>query len=652
MKIRSKLIVILIPLVFLSIFLISYIGVVNFTRSIQSEIINELKLVAINLMDKLSRQMFERTADITFLSNNNILSNPNITLSEKMNYLRSMERAVKAYSSISIYNKSGFKIGDTRNVLIGDNDYQQKFFQEAIKGKTYYSPIPTLTKSLNQYVIQFSAPIYGKNKEFQGVVVANYPINKINDIFNKIISPRNQIDVNSNLIKLDLISNNGTIIYSNYDRKSILHTKPEIQQLVSKHMIQSDLNLINNNVDNSILNGTELFVSASQGDGYLDYKGSGWILILRENTGAVFSDVQNIVNQSIFASTIIIIISIIIILLIARNISTPISKLMKKVIELGKGDYYSKIEINSSDEIGELARQFDLMRQELNKVNSNLNKLVEERTSELKNANEVLKSKEDNLRKLNKELINADLAKEEFMSMVSHELKTPLVPARGYLEIMLRQKKTGILNDKQKKFVDVIYRNILKLEYLVNDVLEVYKLDIGKLRFSKKLENINDLMKSIETESRILIMDKKIDLTFKVLTDKNDYILCDIKRIEQVFSNLIKNSMDFVPLDLGKIIITVDRHEDGKSIKFSVYDNGPGIPAEEADNLFQKFYQIDTSETRKHSGTGLGLVICKGIIEAHGGKIWIDKEYTTGASFVFTIPLANGNEKGGLDITL
>ncbi|HEX5520019.1 MAG TPA: cache domain-containing protein, partial [Candidatus Nitrosocosmicus sp.] len=210
MKIRSKLIVILIPLVFLSIFLISYIGVVNFTRSIESEIVNELKLVAINLMDKLSRQMFERTADITFLSNNNILANPNITLSEKMNYLRSMERAVKAYSSVSIYNKSGVKIGDTRNVLIGDNDYQQKFFQDAAKGKIFYSPIPTLTKSLNQYVIQFSAPIYGKNKELQGVIVANYPINKINDIFNKILSPRNEVAINSNPIKLDLISNNGT----------------------------------------------------------------------------------------------------------------------------------------------------------------------------------------------------------------------------------------------------------------------------------------------------------------------------------------------------------------------------------------------------------------------------------------------------------
>ncbi|HEX5518975.1 MAG TPA: HAMP domain-containing sensor histidine kinase, partial [Candidatus Nitrosocosmicus sp.] len=149
-----------------------------------------------------------------------------------------------------------------------------------------------------------------------------------------------------------------------------------------------------------------------------------------------------------------------------------------------------------------------------------------------------------------------------------------------------------------------------------------------------------------EIESRILIMDKKIDLTFKVLTDKSDYVLCDAKRIEQVFSNLIKNSMDFVPHDLGKIMVTVDRQEEGKSINFSVYDNGPGIPAEEADNLFQKFYQIDTSETRKHAGTGLGLVICKGIIEAHGGKIWIDKDYATGACFVFTLPLAKGKEKG------
>ena len=94
----------------------------------------------------------------------------------------------------------------------------------------------------------------------------------------------------------------------------------------------------------------------------------------------------------------------------------------------------------------------------------------------------------------------ADVAKEEFMSMISHELKTPLVPARGYLEMLLRQKKLGELNEKQKKFINIIYRNILKLEYLVNDVLDIYKLDIGKLRFFKKLVNVEELIKLVVSD--------------------------------------------------------------------------------------------------------------------------------------------------------
>jgi signal transduction histidine kinase len=622
-----------------SISLISYIGLENFTKTMRLEIVNELRLIAINLMDKLSRQLFERTADIAFLSTNNILSNQNITLFDKMNYLRSMERAVKAYSYISIYDKKGLKIGDTRNILIGKNDSKEPFFQQALKGNIYHDSTPKMSQAFNQYVIQFSAPIYGKDRQIQGVVVSGYPINKINDIFSKIITPQKQININSNPIKIDLVTNNGTVIYSNNDRKSILQTKPELQKLILENDI-FDKNPSNNELRHNIINN-EIIVGTAQGNGYLDYKGSGWSLILRENADTIFSDIQKIANQFIIAAAIIIVISIIIILLIARNISLPISKLMEKTIELGKGDYNSEIKVKSSDEIGDLSIKFENMRKEINKVNSNLNKLVEERTIELKEANFDLKLKEENLHKLNKELIMADVAKEEFMSMISHELKTPLVPARGYLEMLLRQKKIGELNEKQKRFIDIIYRNILKVEYLVNDVLDVYKLDIGKLKLSKKLVNIGHLTDSIENDLRLLTNDKHIKLNFEIVVDKNDYIYCDQKRIEQVFSNLIKNSIDFVPDDFGKIDIKVEISSDKSFVKFSVKDNGPGIPVNEVDNLFQKFYQIDTSSTRKHGGTGLGLVICKGIVEAHGGKIWIYKEYDKGACFIFTLPLVN-----------
>ena len=645
MKIRSKLILILVPLVSLSIFLISYLGLDNFTKTIQSEIITELKLVAINLMDKLSRQMFERTADIQFLSNSNILTNPKFTLPEKVDYLRTMERSVKAYTSISLYDKNGIKIGDTRNILIGANDSQKIFFKNALKGDPYYDSIPSLSESLKQYVIHFSAPIYDQNKTIQGVVVESYPIDKINDIFKAVKSSENQLNTEFNPFKLDLVSKNGTVIYSNYDRKSILHTKAEIQDLILKNPNQNNSFSINTNTNNDTINGKEILVSASQGNGYLDYKGSGWTLILRENTDAIFGNLQKIIDQFTIVAVIIVIISIIIILLIARNISLPLSKLMNKVIELGKGNYDTVIHIKSSDEIGELATKFELMRQDVNKVNKNLNIIVKERTKELEKANDDLKIKEINLHKLNEELVLADMAKEEFMSMISHELKTPLVPARGYLELLIRQKKLGELNDKQKKFINIIYRNILKLEYLVNDVLDIYKLDIGKLRFFKKLVNVEELINLVVSDSMVLTIDKNISLKFNLKVDNTICIICDQKRIEQVFSNLIKNSIDFVPPDTGKITISAELIENNSSfVKFSVEDNGPGIPEDEADNLFQKFYQIDTSVTRKHAGTGLGLVICKGIIEAHGGKIWVEKGYKYGACFIFTLPISQKKE--------
>lgn len=134
---------------------------------------------------------------------------------------------------------------------------------------------------------------------------------------------------------------------------------------------------------------------------------------------------------------------------------------------------------------------------------------------------------------------------------------------------------------------------------------------------------------------------------------------CDPTRIEQVLANLIKNSIDFVSDHNGRIIVRVEESStpspqviskqqqpiDGYPpcyFLFTIEDNGPGIPKEKIDSLFQKFYQIDTSLTRKHGGTGLGLVICKGIVEAHGGKIWIDKDYANGACIRFTLPYKKG----------
>jgi signal transduction histidine kinase len=242
----------------------------------------------------------------------------------------------------------------------------------------------------------------------------------------------------------------------------------------------------------------------------------------------------------------------------------------------------------------------------------------------------------------NEQLLVTEKAKEEFISMISHELKTPLVPLKGYAQMLLRPKFMGgaELNERQKTAIEAMSRNIEKLEALIEDVMDVYKLDMGKLKFSVTDTDITKLINETISELRPLAIARKIELTTEIIA--NGTVFCDPNRIDQVLSNLIKNSIDFVPDNgNGKINVRVqkERGDDESDVNlFTVEDNGIGINPEKADKLFQKFYQIDTGPARKHSGTGLGLVICRGIIEAHGGKIWVDKTYGSGAAIKFTLP--------------
>ncbi|HET7148516.1 MAG TPA: HAMP domain-containing sensor histidine kinase [Candidatus Nitrosopolaris sp.] len=258
---------------------------------------------------------------------------------------------------------------------------------------------------------------------------------------------------------------------------------------------------------------------------------------------------------------------------------------------------------------------------------------------------EHVKESNEKLGKANEHLLATERAKEEFISMVSHELKTPIVPLKGYAQMLLRPKFMGAVNEKQKKAISSMLRNIEKLQALVDDIMDVYKLDLGKFKFSQSYTDIGNLINQMIAELRPLTFAKQIDLRAD-LRD-NVQVLCDPDRIEQVLTNLIKNSMDFVPeKGGGKITVRVEK-DNTNYVTLTVEDNGIGIKPEKADKLFQKFYQIDTGATRRHGGTGLGLVICRGIVEAHGGKIWVDKTYENGAKIKFTLLGQDKKEQEG-----
>lgn len=243
---------------------------------------------------------------------------------------------------------------------------------------------------------------------------------------------------------------------------------------------------------------------------------------------------------------------------------------------------------------------------------------------------------------LAKKLLEADVAKDEFSAMITHELKTPLVTINGYSE-MLEGGMLGPMNTMQVDAVKEIYTGSQRLERLINDIMDAQKLDLRKMRFRKEEFSVDHLMASVFTNNLQLMKSKNID--FINSTEIKNTINSDRNRLEQVFSNLIKNSVDFVPNEKGRIEILAE--DDDKNIIFYVKDNGPGIPKDKQKYLFKKFYQIDTTLKRKHGGTGLGLVISKGIVEVLGGKIGFESEVGNGTTFWFSIP-KNDNHKAEL----
>ncbi len=242
---------------------------------------------------------------------------------------------------------------------------------------------------------------------------------------------------------------------------------------------------------------------------------------------------------------------------------------------------------------------------------------------------------------LAKKLLEADLAKDEFSAMITHELKTPLVTINGYSE-MLEGGLLGQLNEKQVDAVKEIYSGSQRLECLISDIMDAQKLDLRKMRFRKEEVPVDQLMNSVFSNNLQLMRQKNI--VFTNSTEIKNTIDSDKSRLEQVFSNLIKNSVDFVPSEEGRIEIGAKKYND--DIVFFVKDNGVGIPSDKQKNLFSKFYQTDTTLKRKHGGTGLGLVICKGIIEALGGKIWLQSDVGKGTTFWFSIPANDSTHSG------
>jgi len=288
----------------------------------------------------------------------------------------------------------------------------------------------------------------------------------------------------------------------------------------------------------------------------------------------------------------------------AKQLSTDIEKITALVKSLGPGESEAATE-SRTDELKQLA-------QEISRISEKFGEL--------------------------------DRLKSDFISSVSHEFKSPLTAIEGYIDFFIEGMDTGVEKGKQIKALNIMKHNASRLGKLINDVLDLAKIEAGQLEVKRQPLRLSPILKESAGEFERLARDKEIAIEVKA-EEKIGQVLGDREKLKRVLSNLLSNALKFNQRK-GKVIIEARerggwREGSAGFIEVCISDTGCGIPKSEIPRVFEKFRRLgpeDETVTEELRGPGLGLAIAKGMVEAQGGKIWVESEPGRGSKFTFTLP--------------
>jgi signal transduction histidine kinase len=290
-------------------------------------------------------------------------------------------------------------------------------------------------------------------------------------------------------------------------------------------------------------------------------------------------------------------------LVLAWSLIGPIRRTEARLGEIASGDFSGRLDVSNRDELGALA--------------ANVNRMSDE------------------LQRVYRELETASRHKSEFLANMSHELRTPLNAILGFSQV-LRDRLFGDVNEKQQEYLDDILSSGNHLLSLINDVLDLSKVEAGQVELDRSPFSLRDVLVSGVATVRERAGERGVELSLELAPDA-DVVDADERRIRQVVFNLLSNAVKFTPA--GGSVVLASARSNGE-VHVSVADTGPGIAPEDQQRIFEEFQQTDVG-AQASEGTGLGLALSKRLVELHGGRIWVESERGHGSRFTFSLPLGS-----------